>query len=56
VLVAAAFSMFNRYVDGLTANTPTDPAVYQVIGEARNGRLSTRAALVHRVGLATDRA
>jgi uncharacterized peroxidase-related enzyme len=32
VLVAAAFCMFNRYVDGLAANTPTDPAVYEVIG------------------------
>ena len=33
VLVAAAFSMFNRYVDGLAANTPTDPAVYDIIGQ-----------------------
>jgi uncharacterized peroxidase-related enzyme len=39
VLVAAAFCMFNRYVDGLAANTPTDPAVYQIIGRnlADNG-------------------
>jgi uncharacterized peroxidase-related enzyme len=28
VLIAAAFSMFNRYVDGLASFTPTDPAVY----------------------------
>jgi len=27
VLIAAAFSMFNRYVDGLASFTPTDPAV-----------------------------
>lgn len=39
VLVAAAFCMFNRYVDGLAANTPTDPAVYEMIGRelADNG-------------------
>jgi len=29
VLVAAAFCMFNRYVDGLAAWTPTDPAGYR---------------------------
>src|SRR5438874_2024562 len=28
VLIAAAFCMFNRYVDGLGATTPTDPAAY----------------------------
>jgi uncharacterized peroxidase-related enzyme len=28
VLIAAAFCMFNRYVDGLGASTPTDPAAY----------------------------
>lgn len=33
VLVAAAFSMFNRYVDGLAANTPTDPAAYDAMGK-----------------------
>ncbi|MFB7468939.1 carboxymuconolactone decarboxylase family protein [Streptomyces sp. NPDC056224] len=32
VLVAAAFCMFNRYVDGLGAITPDDPAVYDEIG------------------------
>jgi uncharacterized peroxidase-related enzyme len=39
VLVAAAFCMFNRYVDGLAANTPTDPAIYELIGRdlADNG-------------------
>jgi uncharacterized peroxidase-related enzyme len=39
VLVAAAFSMFNRYVDGLAANTPTDSATYEIIGRdlADNG-------------------
>src|SRR5262245_1367047 len=28
VLIAAAFCMLNRYVDGLGAWTPTDPAAY----------------------------
>lgn len=32
VLIAAAFSMFNRYVDGLAALTPTDPAAYAEMG------------------------
>jgi uncharacterized peroxidase-related enzyme len=29
VLIAAAFCMFNRYVDGLATIAPEDPAVYQ---------------------------
>jgi alkylhydroperoxidase family enzyme len=33
VLIAAAFSMFNRYVDGLASFTPTEPAVYEAMGE-----------------------
>ncbi|MEV6635833.1 carboxymuconolactone decarboxylase family protein [Actinoplanes sp. NPDC051470] len=28
ILIAAAFSMFNRYVDGLGTAAPTDPAAY----------------------------
>ena len=32
VLIAAAFSMFNRYVDGLATFTPTDPAAYDEMG------------------------
>ena len=28
VLIAAAFCMYNRYVDGLAANTPTDLSTY----------------------------
>ena len=31
VLIAAAFCMFNRYVDGLAALTPTDPAAYEMM-------------------------
>jgi uncharacterized peroxidase-related enzyme len=33
VLIAASFSMFNRYVDGLASFTPTDPAVYAEMGK-----------------------
>jgi uncharacterized peroxidase-related enzyme len=33
VLIAAAFCMFNRYVDGLNTWSPRDPAVYQEIGQ-----------------------
>jgi uncharacterized peroxidase-related enzyme len=33
VLIAAAFCMFNRYVDGLATFTPTDPAVYEEMGK-----------------------
>jgi alkylhydroperoxidase family enzyme len=29
VLIAAAFCMYNRYVDGLAAWTPTNPRVYE---------------------------
>jgi len=33
VLIAAAFCMFNRYVDGLAALTPVDPAYYAATGQ-----------------------
>jgi uncharacterized peroxidase-related enzyme len=33
VLIAASFSMFNRYVDGLATLTPTDPAAYAEMGK-----------------------
>ncbi|QKW18873.1 peroxidase-related enzyme [Kitasatospora sp. NA04385] len=41
VLIAAAFCMYNRYVDGLAALTPEDPAAYRAIGAhlAANGYL-----------------
>jgi uncharacterized peroxidase-related enzyme len=32
VLIAAAFCMFNRYVDGLGTWQPTDPAAYREMG------------------------
>ena len=39
VLIAAAFCMFNRYVDGLGANTPTDLSTYPLRAKqvAENG-------------------
>lgn len=33
VLIAATFSMFNRYVDGLASFTPTDPNAYAEMGK-----------------------
>jgi len=33
VLIAAAFCMYNRYVDGLAVFTPTDAATYEAMGE-----------------------
>jgi uncharacterized peroxidase-related enzyme len=33
VLIAAAFSMLNRYVDGLATMTPTDPVAYAEMGK-----------------------
>lgn len=33
VLIAATFSMFNRYVDGLDSFTPQDPAEYVAMGQ-----------------------
>lgn len=32
VLIAAAFCMYNRYVDGLASFTPTDPKAYEEMG------------------------
>ena len=33
VLIAAAFCMYNRYVDGLATFTPADPAIYDRMGQ-----------------------
>ncbi|HLZ16168.1 MAG TPA: peroxidase-related enzyme, partial [Cyclobacteriaceae bacterium] len=35
VLIAAAFCMFNRYVDGLATWAPDDPEVYDLMGKQR---------------------
>ena len=44
VLIAAAFSMFNRYVDGLATFTPQDAAVYDEMGKrmAQAGYIGNR--------------
>jgi len=33
VLIAALFSLYNRYVDGLASVTPTEPAFYERLGD-----------------------
>lgn len=38
VLIAALFSMYNRYVDGLATATPADPAWFTALGQ----RITTR--------------
>ena len=43
VLVAAAFCMFNRYVDGLGTWAPAEPTVYAQIGEMLAGTGYARA-------------
>ncbi|MEO6130662.1 MAG: peroxidase-related enzyme [Saprospiraceae bacterium] len=35
VLISAMFCMMNRYVDGLGATTPDDPAFYNIVGKQR---------------------
>lgn len=35
VLIAAAFCMYNRYVDGLGTWAPDNPAIYEAIGKQR---------------------
>ena len=42
VLIAATFSMFNRYVDGLASFTPTDPEEYKAMGE----RMATKGYIM----------
>jgi uncharacterized peroxidase-related enzyme len=43
VLIAAAFCMYNRYVDGLAMLTPTNPQAYDEMGQriAREGYVRT---------------
>lgn len=36
VLIASSFCMFNRYVDGMETDIPTDPDVYARIGRQRS--------------------
>jgi uncharacterized peroxidase-related enzyme len=42
VLIAAAFCMYNRYVDGLATWAPTDPALYR-----ENGKRLAEKGYVH---------
>jgi uncharacterized peroxidase-related enzyme len=50
VLIAAAFSMFNRYVDGLATIAPDDPEVYEAGAQRliRHGYLAPSAGPDHR--------
>lgn len=43
VLIAAAFCMYNRYVDGLATSQPQDPAMYREMGRrlAKEGYVRT---------------
>ena len=49
VLIAAAFCMYNRYVDGLATWAPDDPAIYDAIGKQRatEGYLTKPNAITH---------
>lgn len=48
VLIAAAFCMFNRYVDGLATWQPEDPRDYREMGErmARQGYVRSDAVTI----------
>jgi alkylhydroperoxidase/carboxymuconolactone decarboxylase family protein YurZ len=48
VLIAAAFCMYNRYVDGLATWQPQDPAMYSSMGEhlATHGYLTPSMEVV----------
>jgi uncharacterized peroxidase-related enzyme len=48
VLIAAAFCMYNRYVDGLATWQPQDPAMYASMGEhlAKHGYISPSMEVV----------
>jgi uncharacterized peroxidase-related enzyme len=50
VLIAAAFCMYNRYVDGLATWQPQNPEMYAAMGEhlARNGYLQPMEAAATR--------
>ncbi len=48
VLIAAAFCMYNRYVDGLATWAPTDPNIYRETGKrlADHGYVASTAKMV----------
>jgi hypothetical protein len=47
-LIAAAFCMFNRYVDGLATWAPTDPELYRQNGKrlVEDGYVQTTAKIL----------
>jgi hypothetical protein len=47
VLIAAAFCMFNRYVDGLATWLPPDVDAYRAMGEALGTHGYTPAIAAH---------
>jgi len=53
VLIAASFAMYNRYVDGLATLTPTDPAVYEIMGE-RMGMLGYLPPVPTEINVSAD--
>ena len=57
VLIAAAFCMYNRYVDGLGTDQPADPAFYRERGKrvAREGYVSTSREYVPSVAAVASR-
>jgi len=52
VLIAAAFCMYNRYVDGLATWAPTDPEMYRANGQrlAEQGYVLSTANLAAGAG------
>jgi hypothetical protein len=51
-LIAALFSLYNRYVDGLAADTPDDPAFYRTLAD----RIVNRGYLRPAGGFASNHA
>jgi alkylhydroperoxidase/carboxymuconolactone decarboxylase family protein YurZ len=49
VLIAAAFSMYNRYVDGLATVQPTDSGVYEQMGKHLAEEGYTKPSIRHPV-------
>jgi uncharacterized peroxidase-related enzyme len=50
VLIAAAFSMYNRYVDGLATVQPTDPGMYAQMGKHLAEEGYTKSSIRHPAG------
>jgi uncharacterized peroxidase-related enzyme len=50
ILIAAAFSMYNRYVDGLATVQPTDPGMYAQMGKHLAEEGYTKSSIRHPAG------